>query len=84
MAGKTAEFYHNNKESRDKKKKYDSKYHSSEERKDYRVGLNRERRKRNLQGDSRDLSHTKKGGLVLENKSTNRARQGSGKNKRLK
>ena len=35
-------------------------------------------------GDGKDVSHTKAGKLVKETKSTNRARNGKGTNKRLK
>ena len=82
--GETAKFYKRNKRSRDKKKAYDKAYHATDERKKYRARLNRERRRRKLKGDDRDLSHTKSGKLVLENKSTNRARNNSGDNGRLK
>ncbi len=74
---KTAMYYRKNKASRDKKKAYDTEYHSSDKRKKYRAELNRERRKRKLKGDSRDLSHTSSGSLVLESRKRNRARNGS-------
>ena len=38
---RTAKFYAKNKKSRDKKKAYDKKYHSSTERKKYRASLNK-------------------------------------------
>ena len=75
--GKTALFYRKNKNSRDKKKAYDSTYHATPERKKYRARLNRERRRRKLKGNDKDLSHTSDNRLVLEDKSKNRARQGS-------
>ena len=84
MLSKSAIFYRNNKESRDKKKAYDTEYHSTDKRKKYRAKLNRERRRRHLKGDGRDLSHTTSGKLVLENKSSNRARQGSDNKSTLK
>lgn len=74
---RTARFYRKNKRSRDKKKAYDSEYHSSDERKKYRASLNRERRRRKLKGNPKDLSHTSDGRLVLEDKSVNRGRNGS-------
>lgn len=82
--GKTARYYKTHPKARQVKAKYDTEYHSTDERKKYRAKLNRERRRRKLRGDDRDLSHTKKGELVLENKSVNRARNNSGDNGRLK
>ena len=54
-------------------------YQSSPDRRKYRAELNAEARKRGIYGkrQSMDLSHTKDGKMVLENKSKNRARQGS-------
>lgn len=54
-------------------------YQSSPERRKYRAELNAESRERGIYGKrkSMDLSHTKDGKMVLENKSKNRARQGS-------
>lgn len=54
-------------------------YQSSPERRKYRAELNAEARKRGIYGkrQSKDLSHTKSGKMVLEDKSKNRARQGS-------
>lgn len=55
-------------------------YQSSEERKKYRAELNRESRKRGVYGKltkkGQDLSHTKDGKLVLENRKRNRSRNG--------
>lgn len=77
MLSKSARYYRNNPEARSKKKEYDTKYHSTTERKKYRAALNKARKKRRLKGDPRDLSHTKDGRLVLESRSVNRARQGA-------
>ena len=74
---KTARYYSENPEAKKVKAAYDKKYHATDERKKYRAKLNRERRRRKLRGDDRDLSHKKNGELVLENKSSNRARQGA-------
>jgi hypothetical protein len=56
-------------------------YQSSPERRRYRAELNAEARERGIYGKrsekSMDLSHKKNGKMVLENKSKNRARQGS-------
>ena len=74
MASKSSKYYKKNKKSYEKKKKYDSKYSSSEERKNYRVKLNLFNRKKGKKGDGKDASHTKSGKLVLESQSKNRAR----------
>ena len=61
---------------------YDKEYQSSPSRVKYRQELNAEARKRGIYGKrsaaGKDLSHTKKGKMVLESKSKNRARNGSG------
>ena len=75
---RTAKYYPSNPKARAKKKKYDTKYHSSTERKKYRSELNAARRKRGIAGKGGgDLSHTKRGTLVRESASKNRARQGA-------
>jgi len=58
------------------KLQYDTKYESSPERVKYRVGLNRERRRRGIygSGNGKDVSHTEGGKLTLENEHDNRAR----------
>ena len=68
-------------ERRKKKLAYDKAYHQSEERKDYRVELNKKNREAGTygNGDGKDMSHTKSGKLVYESKSTNRARNGHNK-----
>jgi hypothetical protein len=80
MAAKSrsARYYASNPKARAKKKKYDTKYHSTTERKKYRAELNAARKKRGIAGKGGgDLSHTKKGTLVRESASKNRARQGA-------
>jgi len=75
---KSAKYYKENPEARKKKAAYDKKYHSTAKRRKYRAQLNKERRKRGVMGKGGDdVSHTKSGGYVLENKSKNRARNGS-------
>jgi len=75
---RTAKYYASNPKARAKKKKYDTKYHSSTERKKYRSELNAARRKRGIAGKGGgDLSHTKRGTLVRESASKNRARNGA-------
>jgi len=80
MAAKSrsARYYASNPKARAKKKKYDTKYGSTAERKAYRAKLAKARRKRNIMGKGGgDLSHTKKGTLVRESASKNRARNGA-------
>lgn len=70
----------NCKSCREKKKAYDKKYHSTEERKKYRAALNKKNRKAGTYGnkDGKDVSHTKSGRTVKEKQSSNRARNGKG------
>ena len=81
MAAKsrTARYYASNPKAKSKKKKYDTAYHSSAERKEYRKKLARARRKAGVMGKGgKDMSHTKSGRLVRESVSKNRARNGAG------
>jgi hypothetical protein len=66
------------KERIEKKKAYDKEYSASEERKKYRVQLNKANRNSGTygNGDGKDMSHTKSGKLVLESQKKNRARNG--------
>ena len=84
MLSKSALFYHQNKASRDKKKAYDTAYHSTSERRKYRSRLSVERRKRHLVGNPKDLSHTRSGKLVLESRKRNRQRNGADGSSTLK
>jgi len=56
----------------------DKVYQSSKKRRNYRASLNKEARRRGIYGkryaNGKDLSHTKSGGMVLESRSKNRAR----------
>lgn len=67
------------KESIEKKREYDKKYNSTKKAKKYRALLNKANRKAGTygNGDKKDMSHTKDGGLVSEHQSKNRARNGS-------
>jgi|TARA_R100000479_G_scaffold174270_2_gene122157 hypothetical protein len=68
------------KEAFEKKKKYDTKYHSTPERKEYRRKLAVVRRKRGVMGKGgNDMSHAKNGKIVSEKPSANRARHFKGK-----
>jgi len=75
---KSAIYFQNNPEARKKKNDYNTKYHSTSERKKYRVKLNKANRDAGTygNGDGKDMSHTKSGKLVKESASTNRARNG--------
>jgi hypothetical protein len=78
---KSAKYFASNPDARKKKNEYNSEYHSTEERKNYRVKLNKANRNSNTYGnkDGLDKSHTTSGKLVSEKQSTNRARNGKGK-----
>jgi len=73
---KSAKYYAANPEARKKKQSYDKKYHSTDKRKSYRASLNKKNREAGTYGnkDGKDMSHTKKGTLVKEKQSKNRAR----------
>lgn len=73
---KSAKYFAKNPSARKKKNAYNTAYHSTPERKSYRVKLNKETRKKKTPG--KDVSHTKSGKTVRENRSTNRARNGKG------
>jgi hypothetical protein len=77
---RSAKYFQNNKEARDKKNAYNKEYHSTEERKSYRAGLNKANKDAGTYGnkDGKDRSHTKSGKLVSESQSKNRARNGKG------
>ena len=64
-----------------RKKKYDTKYHSTTKRKKYRARLNKANKKSpNRKGY--DKSHTKGGKLVNERQGKNRARNRPGRSKK--
>ena len=75
---KSAKYFRNNPEARKKKNEYNKEYHSTPERKRYRVRLNKANRQAGTygNGDGKDMSHTKSGKLVKESASANRARNG--------
>jgi hypothetical protein len=83
---KSAKYFASNPEARKKKNEYNKEYHSSPSRIKYREELNAANRKAGTygNGDGKDKSHTKKGKLVSEKASTNRARNGKGNNARKK
>lgn len=75
MAGKTAKYYAENPEAAAKKRKYQAHYNKKPGQSEYRAECNKGRKDLGLKkGDKRDASHTKKGGIVAEDRSKNRAR----------
>lgn len=84
---KSAKAYQANPGSYAKKLANDKKFNKKPEQRKKRSQLSTTREKLRKNGvalSGKDLSHTRSGGLVLENSSTNRARNGHGKNGRLK
>lgn len=76
---KSAKYYQNNPEAREKKKAYDTKYHGTPARKKYKRELAADRRKRGIMGKGGpDVSHRRDGSTTTESRSTNRARNGAG------
>jgi hypothetical protein len=71
---KSSEWYAKN--GTEKKDSYNKKYHQSKKRKKYRAFLNKKNREMGTygNGDGKDVSHLKSGGVVLEDQSKNRAR----------
>jgi hypothetical protein len=78
---KTKKYYDSNPKAYQKKKEYDTEYHSTDERKKYRAELNKKNRQagKYSNGDGMDASHTKSGRIVWERQSLNRARNRSKK-----
>jgi len=77
MAGKTAKYYAANQEARKKRLEQQKEYNKTEKGLKLRVEANAGRKKLGLKkGDVRDASHTKKGTVVAEHRSKNRARKG--------
>lgn len=78
---KTAKYYKDNPEAAKKRLAQQKKYASSDKQKKYRAELNKANKKSGTYGKmtkmGKDRSHTKEGKLVLENRKTNRSRQGS-------
>lgn len=83
FTGKSAssKYFAKNPEAREKKNEYNTEYHATEERKEYRAKLNKaNKEKPNKKGE--DKSHTKDGKLVDEKASKNRSRNQKGKSKK--
>jgi hypothetical protein len=73
---KSAKYFAKNAAARKKKNEYNKEYHATKERKSYRAKLNKANR--DSPNGSKDKSHTKKGKVTNEKRSTNRARNGKG------
>lgn len=71
---KSSEWYAKN--GTEKKDAYNKEYHKSKDRKKYRAFLNKKNREMGTygNGDQKDVSHKKDGGVMLEHQSKNRAR----------
>lgn len=71
----TAKYYQNNPEAREKKKEYDTEYHSTPARKKYRSVLQAINRKNGTHGnlDDKDVAHTSKTKTMSQAQSKNRA-----------
>lgn len=82
----SAKYFQSHPKAKAKKDAYNKEYHSTPERRKYRSELNKENRKAGTYGnkDGKDMSHTKKGMIVREKQSSNRARNGKGGSPRLK
>lgn len=78
---KSAKYFAANPKARKKKNEYNKKYHATKARKKYRAKLNKANKQAGTygNGDGKDMSHTKKGKLVKESQSKNRARNGKNK-----
>jgi hypothetical protein len=76
---RTQQYYDKNPEAKKRKLAYDALYNKNPKQRKYRSELNKANRKAGTygNGDDMDMSHTKSGKLVKENKSNNRARNGS-------
>lgn len=76
--GRSARYYRENPEAREKKNAAQRKRNKSAANRKYRSELNAERRKRGVYGKGgSDMSHTKDGKLVAESPKKNRARNGA-------
>ena len=73
---KSSKYYDENPEARKKKNNYMKEYNKKPKKVKYRTELNKANRKAGTYGnkDGLDMSHTKKGTLVKEKASKNRAR----------
>jgi hypothetical protein len=81
MKSNTSRYYASHPEARKKRNKQQAKINARPEQIAYRSELNKANRKAGTYGKmkkiGKDRSHTKSGGLVLENTKTNRSRNGA-------
>lgn len=83
--GRSTDYYRTHPEAAAKKVRHQAAINRRPEERDRRAALNRERRRRGIAGKGGpDVSHTTSGRTVLEDPSTNRARNGHGSQSRLK
>ena len=81
----TAAYYRSHPEARAKRQRAQAEINRRPSERKRRAELNRERRRRGIDGKGGpDVSHTEAGKTVLEDPSTNRARNGHGDQPRLK
>lgn len=82
---KSAKYFQTHPEAKANKDAYNTEYHKSSKRKKYRAKLNKKNKEEGTYGnkDGKDMSHGK-GGLRKESQSSNRARNGKGRRKRLR
>ena len=73
---RTALFYRNNPEAREKKARYDSVFQKKRNQVKKRVECNKWNRKNGKKGDNIDCSHQKNNTIIGEHRSRNRARGG--------
>lgn len=85
MSSRTAAYYRTHPEARAKRQRAQAEINRRPSERKRRAELNKERRRRGIDGQGGpDISHTEGGKTVLEDPSTNRARNGHGKQARLK
>ena len=74
-SSKSAKYYQGNPDARKKKKEYDTEYHSSDSRRDYRSELNKINREKGTygNGDGKDVAHKSKTKTRMQSQSKNRA-----------
>jgi hypothetical protein len=72
---RTAKYYQENPEARKKKKEYDTEYHSTDSRREYRSELNKINREKGTygNGDGKDVAHKSKTKTRMQSQSKNRA-----------
>lgn len=82
----TMDYYKKNPEAYEKKKKYEAERRKTDRERERYNERRRKKRAMGLEGKmgNRDMSHTKDGRLVLENRSKNRSRNGEGGRRTLK